>query len=694
MAAEEKSELILAFPTVLLLLIGLTVFTGVAMYLLPANLSSASIGTAAAMTPDDSVLLRAYTTMSTAKAAAAPVKNVSFPVATLIHDYVDRYPKNRQHVNAKDRNAETSLDLSTELNSLARAKGSRAANDLAVKRITWSEFSPLATVFPRDAVSRATYKEEQSIWVGGSNQYQTSNDRLEGRLNNFAYTVRFTKDEFGIPVCTNASVPDNYYAWCTGSNPSATSLHRVSIRFLGDNWIITGMAPPLGGNVTTVSRVATGGSVKLAKESKYFVLSTGQAIYAGSIKLVLVKVLPGGTGVNNPVVFQVTGPNNKTAGNITVPVGSTYKVSVGNETQLIFVYATGSRTAAVGVLSQEMTLSSWQSWQQNTSSRYVTYLAWKNKNLPAYCGSGSTCAKADMVDTLREITIFYDQTESGMRPGESVSLVGNPDVFRFVFNGSDLKESEKDGLALTVVTNPGLTVAVLPNTPVEGNTNAVVTSCSKTKILDRTLISLRSSSSNFRLVGRSENINPVYLDPTTGVLYALLSRNATCYAAFGRKAFIADGTRTFVSYPLSGSSIRGAPAGILSGAIEFVSGQPSNKAFGAGNSIMVNIYETGGNINNTMNSMSKMSFNITGANGFNNSVRILQNTSDSFGWTLNTILYSINPSTDVPTITSNPEAPYITIRGSEFTGMSADSATFKIAKRVANVNWVLVGKAN
>ena len=636
----------------------------------------------------------------------------TYDIVTTIHDYVDKTLKNRQRVNPEDQYNQTTSDTSSEINSLARAMDSAAAIDLGVLKVSSSEFPVLKTDSIQDtksALSDNVYKEEQFIWVSGENKYSTSSNRLEGKMTNLAYTIRFTNDDYGIPVCTATNPADGYYGNCTTTSSDATANHRMRIWFLGEKWVLTGMSQPVSttdgiGNTTTNSGISRGGSIRLAKESSYKIISVGEVIDAGEIKVRLADIsVAEGAENAHPAIVDILDANDNLLDQTKISVGSTfsYKTPSGKIAK-IYIYKTAAgvtlaaKWAEIAVLSEELTLQNGQAVDNEDNVRYKVYLGWKNRNIQS---SPTSWANADNVDALREITIYYDTRESGMVPGDSFTLLKQPDTFKLTFGGSDLTEAEKDALHFSIETDASLMVQ-----NITGLNSSTAVACTNSNdaasTLSNALVKVTTSTGNFE-VG-FDSVTTFYVDPRTGTIYAKTSPSCTNYAAYpiretttGTTA-TTDGTytsaRKYVKYRTAGDLISGTPVGITTGAIEFkwgnAAGATDTTSIGAGlgtGGLQVNIYEDAGRIGSTtMTALSNMSFNITSTADFNATQRILPT-----GSATKSILYGISPSADVPTITSNPDAPFITVRGSEFRDMTSDSADFKIAKRVANVKWTL-----
>ena len=98
-----------------------------------------------------------------------------------------------------------------------------------------------------DQAISAVYSEEQSFWVGSQPNgvaYNQGSGGVAAKYSAMAYSAKFTGNDYGIPVCTgdlNYSTPDDYTS-CDSLSNGRTAMHRMNIRFMGSNWMITDMA--------------------------------------------------------------------------------------------------------------------------------------------------------------------------------------------------------------------------------------------------------------------------------------------------------------------------------------------------------------------------------------------------------------------------------------------------------------------
>ncbi|MFH1285500.1 MAG: S-layer protein, partial [Candidatus Micrarchaeota archaeon] len=202
---------------------------------------------------------------------------------TYVNDWIDKKVENRKN-NTADDLYNLTADLSPFPNTVAR--------QYAAKKVSGSDFASLATVSVKDPYSSTTYTEEQSIWLQGKTKYDTILKTVVLSEPNIAYRIEFTHDSYGVPFCTSKDTSSDGAAgdWSDcASDSDRTDRHRVPIKFLGENWIVSYLAVP-STNLSSATGELTGGSMKLAKESAYGVIRIGENLTAGAYTVKLADI--------------------------------------------------------------------------------------------------------------------------------------------------------------------------------------------------------------------------------------------------------------------------------------------------------------------------------------------------------------------------------------------------------------------
>ncbi len=206
----------------------------------------------------------------------APCENLTerYELNNLIGDYLNRRLDDRGDNVSGDSDAEYFIggsDVSENANPFTDGEGGNIGpSETFMHRISGTDLVPLADTTVVDDSAAKTYNESQNIWVRGSSYYSDTLDDVTGDVRFVAYTMKFSgvSNDFGIPVCTTPV--EGNYAHCTSSAEDAnydysTELHKVRIQFLGSEWLITELSPPVV-SVTNEIKVQNGGYVKLGKE--------------------------------------------------------------------------------------------------------------------------------------------------------------------------------------------------------------------------------------------------------------------------------------------------------------------------------------------------------------------------------------------------------------------------------------------
>ena len=254
-----------------------------------------------------------------------------------------------------------------------------------------------------DFESGNTYEQDENLWVGGSNEYDSAYDSVVGDITFVAYTSRFYgpgSNEDGILVCTEPDGTD--FTTCVsefGNLDDATATHRVEVMFLGERWVILDMTPP---NVEThpldnENGLVAGGRVFLGREVASGIISrteteegevTYEDIYYNEEIFIRIEgVEAHGDGIDS-VIIGIYRVGEETPLELDlVGVGETQTYTIDGE-EIIFHtyhispgYTFGMQWADVAILSQTLELESGHELNadEDDNRDWNVILGWKNR---------------------------------------------------------------------------------------------------------------------------------------------------------------------------------------------------------------------------------------------------------------------------------------------------------------------------
>jgi len=381
---------------------------------------------------------------------------------TLITDTIDRTLENRNNTLSEDvyPATMTSTDTSGTITSPIRGADGNTIKAQDLYRIGSGQFTGFADYAVVDTqATSASYTEEQSFWIGSQPNavaYDSSSSIRDIAVNKYsamAYSVKFTGNDYGIPVCTgglNSSQTDDWTS-CTSSN-DRTERHRVKVSFMGSEWVVSELTDPSVTNPSATG-VVTGGQVKLAKEAKYGIINVGGELDAGTFKVRLsdISVATGGDNAH-PAIIDILDANDAVVGQVQVSVGTTYTFTQsGTSNQVkIHVYNTApgftlnAKWAEMAVFTDEITLKDNQRYNlvssTDTDKDFKVSLLWKNRD---FTSGASGTASQNKTDSLREIVVynidgFSDKTKSG----DVVNFLKSTPTFKVTYQGVDLVDDD------------------------------------------------------------------------------------------------------------------------------------------------------------------------------------------------------------------------------------------------------------
>ena len=474
----------------------------------------------------------------------------AFGFKTLINDMVDRYLENRNTTGTSDTYNQTTQDLSPFCSNTACGSSDIVAGN-AIKKVSGGDFSAFATFSPRDSYAGKTYTEEQTLWVRAKTKYDTTLKKVVANSPYAAYKIEFTHADEGIPAATCTTPSMGYYVYSTGCATASdqTERHRVMIKWLGEDWIISSMTPPgvnLAVNHTLSTNETAGGadssSINLAKESAYGIIHIGENLSAGAYTVKLADItVPMGTTYVAYASIQIFDSNGVSVKEDQAAPGSTYTWSAPDGTKVrIRVYSTNpgytmaAKWAEMAVYSQEITLESGKSLDQTNADGnkdwYVS-LVWRNKD-PSSSGNYS-----GQPDSLRKIILkdyAVGNSLINMQKGDTFNIPTAGTKFQLSFDGLNLADADKDTLAMTVVTGASITAYVDTTcaTTNRNYTNALSVSSGLTNAF--TLPSGQVSQFYFALSGASPSAGGATINTTMGdILYKPGSSSCYVYQTAG-----------------------------------------------------------------------------------------------------------------------------------------------------------------
>ena len=424
---------------------------------------------------------------------------------TLINDWVDRKLENRNQSTADDQyNQQNDYSPLDDISSAGYVE--------AVKKFTASDFPALQTGSVTDTYANVGYTEEQTLWARALAEYDKSSQKVIGYEPDLAYQIKFTQDQYGIPVAVcnpddGAIFPDFGAPRQTGetnrtcADTDRTDRHRVRIKFLGDDYIISDMHPPevMVTDSSDVDGVGTqeGGSIRLAKESAYGIVHVGENLTSGSYYVKLADITtPTTTAFQTFASIEIYDSNNNLLKEDKVLEGGTYTWTAPDGSKIrirdyknnpgYYAYA---KWAELAIYSKEFELRDGEKIADDCQDWKVS-LTWKNKD---------PSKDSKYVDSLRKIILRDAGHNDGviMQAGDTQNIICSPVVWQLQYNGLTCADpGDYDSLGLTITTKQF------------GNLNrvtgsGVATDCvNKTKLTDANVLRVTSGLSQpFTLTG-------------------------------------------------------------------------------------------------------------------------------------------------------------------------------------------------
>lgn len=390
----------------------------------------------------------------------------------LIGDYLNRELEDREDNIAGDSDSEYEIggsDTADNANLFTDGNGGDIGLTKSfLYKIDGNAFSVFQDVTVQDADAGNTYIEMQSMWLEGSNRFDTDEDDIIGQLDFIAYALKFDGpggEEIGIPVCTESE--DNDFTFCKstdGDIDDASETHRVKIKFLGEDWIISEMEAPNTSTLTDENTLVNGGMVKLAKESIGGILNQGDFLQVADLKFQLDDLEAHGDTTS--AIISILDANDNILKKEKVDPGQTQEFNINGNTYRFHVYKVapgytfGAKWADVAIFSHEIECEDGQDLDADEDSNpdYQCALGWKNLNAE----TGAPVANGgdpEAPDALRTIVVYSEDVEDISSSGETelsagdyVPIVQEPDTWRLSYKGLDITSEDRHSLKFEIKT--------------------------------------------------------------------------------------------------------------------------------------------------------------------------------------------------------------------------------------------------
>jgi len=454
---------------------------------------------------------------------------------TLITDTIDKTLENRNNSRSEDNYTASLIDSDTSgsITSPLRAVEQNTARAKNLYRIGAGQFTGFAdNNMVDDQATGVTYTQEQAFWVGSKLDgvaYDPSalyKDVIVNKYRAVVYSTKFSGNDYGIPVCTgdlnSTGEGANNWASCETDSNSRTDRHRLKMKFMGSDWIISEMNDPSLTDANAVTAVA-GGQIKLAKEAKYGIINVGQSLDAGTFKVRLsdISVAVGSTNIH-PAILDVLDANDQVVGQIQVNPGSTYTFTQSGTSSSVkvHVYKTApgftlsAKWAEMAIYNDEITLKNDQRYNlvssSDTDKDFKVSLMWKNRDFTGAAGGNSSAA-----DSLREVVVYnIDGLDTKNKAGDIVSFLKASPVYKLTYNGLDLVSDDYQQLTFSALSPDTYRVAATSGDQACGASSSVDASYGSAKWIQI------STGGNQYLGGSSTNlisggamVDKVWFDP-------------------------------------------------------------------------------------------------------------------------------------------------------------------------------------
>ena len=635
---------------------------------------------------------------------------------TLITDTIDRTLANRNNTADEDNYPATlaAADTSGSTPSPLRGYSESSTNGAlskALYMIGAGQFTGFADYSAVDnQASTTSYTEVQSFWIGSKAdavKYDSNSDIRDVAVNTYStavYSAKFMGNDYGIPVCTGDLLSNRSDDWtsCLSDPNSRTDRHRLKIKFMGAEWLISDMDAQSLSNPSSTA-VVVGGQIKLAKEAKYGIINVGQVLDAGVFKVRLSDIsVATGSDNTHPAIIDILDANEAVIGQVQISPDTTYTFTqsgTGNSVK-IHVYKTApgftlnAKWAEMAIYNDEITLKSGSRYNlvsgSDVNQNFYVSLLWKNKDFT----SGSTGNEYNnYTDSLREIVIYDVDTFSGVKykAGDVYNFLKSPATYKLTYNGVDLTDGDYVPVSVSALSKANYRVAILPG----GDA-----SCAATSALDYSydakMIRIKTGTGTlFGGAGKlgNYNVDEVLFDPIGTTDNSTFLPNGTQNISsnvYSAKVFFKPSGKNCWNWAnMAVASALDVTA--LTEAIKFETVGDNSGAYGAityvtdstyvptGFNGMLVFQEDAGKLGASSNSKVHLAlpYNYTVTSTTDDPFRFkTQDTSTSYVY-----YHGVrNVAADIKT--NSKELPFVTERGSKTVDVSTNDASIKFAKKI------------
>ena len=391
-----------------------------------ANIA-AMIGNMAYTSTDISILGKDALSCSSGNATSSPLSptaifqvaapsginsNVAYQMKTYIGGYLDK--------DATD-------DRADAWSGIGQLLPNAMNSNYAGRRITSYE-SPLAySGSIVDSSASKSYQESEKYYFYAQPSWDSSTNRVLAKQPKLGYEAVFSDP---IPVCTNSTPSSS-----TCDSQYLTSKDRVTIKLLGQDWVIYGLTNFNSNGLTTGSE-----QVVLGKESTYnqYMKLDDSVTAVNGYKVILkdISSMPYGNPAQPEAIFEIQDTSGNVVDNAILQVGNEYNNhGVSIKLWEAFVGTSGNAYAKVSILSDKLTLSNGQQISSDNNPWFVNLIEGGSS-------FGASLSKIQLTDIA--------ESTSGLAAGDSFPILKNPKLMQFTFNGVETPSST-DALTMNFI---------------------------------------------------------------------------------------------------------------------------------------------------------------------------------------------------------------------------------------------------
>jgi hypothetical protein len=302
-----------------------------------------------------------------------------------------------------------------------------------------------------DSTASKTYTEEERYYFGAEVNYSETDSGIVAQGIKAGYTINFTSP---IPYCpgnaTDINAPGaTVSAGCGVSVGGPTQNHKVKMKFLGDDWVITNIDLRTANPSVTIGR---------EEPDSPKTLKIGESVTTLAGATISVTNLMTGYGSNTvtAVALSVVKPDGTdacTASGATciLTTGDELTVTIGTSNLLVVkadqvVAGIGENNyAKLSWYSKKMTLTNGQSVDSSDNQNWIVTIDAANTTTGIQGGGVGNAIKRIYLENLNPL-----ETVSKLLPGQQITVVKNPVAMNLSFDGLDTSGVNYDTLTFTI----------------------------------------------------------------------------------------------------------------------------------------------------------------------------------------------------------------------------------------------------